>query len=68
LQCALVQGALAQLPICLKCHLYTTIPHLQIGCMNQKFSLFSDMYCSNIGISDEPMASYFHGFQQTLQK
>jgi hypothetical protein len=42
LQWAVVQEALARLPVCLKGRLrVTVVPHLQIGCINKKFSFLS---------------------------
>lgn len=40
LQC----GALARLQVCLKRCLWVTVPHLQIVCMNKKFSFVSDIF------------------------
>lgn len=70
LQRALVQEALACLLVFFT-SLRVTVPHLQIGCMNQKFSFyFRYSTAANIGIRDESMDldTYFYGFRQTLQK
>jgi hypothetical protein len=68
LQWAVVQEALARLPICLKGRLrVTVVPHLQIVCINKKFSFLSSFfYCSfNEESSMDPK---FQGVKQDLQK
>ena len=44
LQYAVVQEALARLQVCFKRCLRVTVPHLQIVCMNKKFSFLSDIF------------------------
>ena len=54
LQCAVVQEALARLQVCLKCHLWVTVPHLKIGFIKMSSLVsYQMLYCINKGVSGE---------------